>query len=113
MFRVIVWSLVAVGPAGFFWFCFNSGHMTIDQNLMVFGLILDGVLISFIVSGFWMLIRGLRRGTVILANRYGARAFERATQPVRYWIGIVLYVGWIVACAYGVFCHSRGILRLL
>ena len=65
MFRVIFWSLIAVGLAAFFWFFFNSGHMTLNQNLIVFGLILDGVLVSFIVYGFWNLINGLRKRTVI------------------------------------------------
>jgi len=113
MFRVIFWSLIAVGLAAFFWFFFNSGHMTLNQNLIVFGLILDGVLVSFIVYGFWNLINGLRKRTVILAGRYGAGALDRDTQPIRYWIGIGFYVGWIVFFSYALYSHSRGVLKLL
>jgi len=113
MFRVIFWICVAAGLAGFLWFNANSKHMTADQNLAVYTLVVDLVMIAFTGYGIGMLVYGVRKGSVILAGKYGAKAFSRDTQPIRYWLIMAFYVCWISVCLYALYAHTRELVEML
>ena len=113
MMRVIFWICVAAGLAAFFWFAANSKHMTADQNLMVWTLIVDLVMITLTGYGIGMLVYGARKGSVILAGKYGAKAFSRDSQPIRYWLIMAFYVCWILGCLYALYARNRELVQML
>ena len=94
MMRAIFWICVAVGLAAFFWFAANSKHMTAGQNLLVWTLIFDLVMIAFTAYGVGMLIYGLKKrcGHNGLRSYRKARAFSRDEQPIGYWLCIAIYI---------------------
>lgn len=113
MFRILFWTLVAAGLGGFFWFAANSEHMTVDRNLLVWTLAVDLVMIVFTCYGIGMLVYAARKGSVILAGKYGGKAFSRDTQPIRFWLVIAFYVCWISLCLYALCARNRELVQTL
>jgi len=113
MMRVIFWICVAAGLAVFLWFDANSAHMTANHKLLVYTLVVDLVMVAFTGYGIGMLVYGVRKGSVILAGKYGARAFSRDLQPIRYWLIMAFYVFWVTGCLYALYARNRDLVQML
>jgi hypothetical protein len=113
MMRTVFWICVAAGLAAFFIFVVNSKHMTAGQNLLVWTLVVDLIMIAFTGYGIGMLVYGTRKGSVILGGKYGAKAFSRETQPIRYWLVMTFYVCWVFLCLYALYARNRELVQLL
>ncbi len=107
MLRKLFWILLAIGVGAVLWFSANSRHLTARQNLLIWTLAIDVVLVAFAGYGVGMLIHGARKGSVILASRRGERVFSRATEPVRYWLTMAGYLGWVLLCLYVFWLRNR------
>ena len=112
MLRKLFWILVAMAVVAVLWCSANSQRFTASQNLLIWTLAIDVVLVAFVAYGVGMMIYGFLKGSVILAAKRGQRTFSRTTEPVGYWLTMTYYLGWVLFCLCAFWLRNRELWQM-
>jgi hypothetical protein len=101
MIRILFWIFVTLFLAAFFYFGAASQHWT-DEEKSRFWTVAVCVPMTAMACGIgWYLIYALKKGVVVLAGKYGGRAFSRNSEPFYYWGIMLFYILFLTLLASG------------
>jgi hypothetical protein len=88
--------------------------MSADQQYLAWGAVV--CVIMFLFAGFlgYSLFSFLKKGTAILASRYGRGVeYSRASQPIKYWIVMLFYTLALLVVLYVLFINGHELVESL
>jgi hypothetical protein len=91
MKRILFWIFIAAFLVAFFWGTSASEHWP-DAERMLFWTVVEDIVLAAMTGGIaWYIIYALKNGVVVLAGKYGDRAFSRDSEPFYYWSVMIFY----------------------
>jgi biotin transporter BioY len=92
MMRIIFWILVASGLAAFFFGASRQRIMSVEENTLLWGSIVCGVMAIFAFGSGYMVYYCWKKRVAALVGKYGAsRIYARDSEPSRYWLIVLFY----------------------
>lgn len=79
---------------------FIQSHPTSEQQLLLFGTLVCGVLVFFVAFGLGMLAYGFKTRSIVAAGKWGGKEFFRDDQPFGYWAVMLMYF-----CFFALSCY--------